>query len=246
MGSLRWTGKAFQLVGELLTADEFEAWVEAEGRAFLEERLNSLGWKWLGGRTRAKNALRHEMLKDLDRSDLLRAALIRELDLLPQLLHNAADFMLKERAPHFNAGTYGKRVVAVPRVIVVNDLRATVSEALSGSHELSRFTGLPNIFLERKADAAERALFEHVAKNAPIGIHDDRGLVLGINRDFDWTVGRPLGHYYVALANWSLKEKKERKELISYLEPYLETLKAQLGSLTTEELKAFADSFSTA
>jgi hypothetical protein len=246
MGTLRYTGKAFQLVGDLLTADAFEAWLEATGKALLEERIKRIGGRWLFGHVRAKNALRREIINDLEKSDVLRAALVRELDLLPQLLYNAADFMLKERAPHFNAGTYGKRVVAVPRAIVANEIRATLAAALSGSRELGRFTGFPGFFLDRKADAAEKALFEHLAKDVPIGIHDDRAIVLGVDRDFDWAVGRPLGHYYIGLANWSLKEKKERKELISDLEPFVETLKAQLGSLTTEEMRAFAGSFSVA
>jgi hypothetical protein len=242
VGALRWTGKAFQLVGELLAADAFEEWVEAEGKAFVEERLKGMVLKGFRGRARARNALRHEMQGALARSDLLQAAITRHLDRLPALLQQAGRFMSMEKAAHFRASGYGKYVVAVPRALLVNEIRVVMREALSNSRELDRFTGFPTIFLERKADAGEKVLFDWLAKEAPVGIHENSAIVMGTHSDFDWMLGRPFGHYYVAYSNSSLEDKKARKELIKDLKEPLETLKVQLGSLSSEDMSSFRDS----
>lgn len=39
MGAIKFTGKAFKIVGEVLSADEVEQWIEQKGKRFLEECL---------------------------------------------------------------------------------------------------------------------------------------------------------------------------------------------------------------
>src|SRR5688572_33281217 len=93
MGTLRWTGKAFQFVGKILTAEEFEEWVEAEGKAMLETQFAKLAFKRIGGRARAKKKLRQDLENELERTPALRAALSRELDELPGIVFDDAKFM---------------------------------------------------------------------------------------------------------------------------------------------------------
>jgi len=58
MPAIRWTGKGLKLIGGLLDTETFEAWAEAQGRQFIEDKVKTLTLKQLAGTTRAKRAVR--------------------------------------------------------------------------------------------------------------------------------------------------------------------------------------------
>jgi hypothetical protein len=250
MGALRWTGKAFQFVGKILTAEEFEAWVEAEGKDLLRNQIEKLAFKGVAGRARAKRALRKEVIRGLEQSTTLRTALTQALDALPGIVLHDAKFMRDKKAKTFHAmPEWNKYVVAVPRVLPRNDLRHAVIGALKQSAELARFSGLPEIFLERKADAAEAAFFDGVRSHDPIVIAGGSAMILAVDANFDWKVGLPRGHYYVAVSTTGLVDltkRKDRKQFQDEVRPALVTLQAQLGAVADSELAAFRESFQTA
>ncbi len=247
MGALRWTGTAFKLLGELLTAAEFEQWVEAEGKALLKSQMEKLVLKGFAGRARARRALRRDIQDALDRSETLREGLAQSLASLPGLLSSAGRFMKLKKAVQFHAQGNGfDYVVAVPRVLVRNDLRSVAISDLGASAELSRFTGLPHIFLTSKADAAESVFFDSVRKDPPVPIDNDKALVIGADSDFDWHIGQPPGHYYLGYPYITSRlDKKGVRTLHKEFAPALATLKAQLASVSVDELDEFVQSFNS-
>ena len=83
MGVIKWTGKAFNLAGKILTAEGVEQWLENEGKKLLEERVSDISKKWFFGKSRAKKIIKNEALEVTNSSQAFKASLNQVLNDLP-------------------------------------------------------------------------------------------------------------------------------------------------------------------
>ena len=98
MGAIRWTGKGLKLVGELLAAEEVEAWVQEKGKDYLKRQLQGLFLKWLFGRNRATSRVFSDISKSID-SDTFRSALAAALETLAGFIESWGEYVQKQKIP---------------------------------------------------------------------------------------------------------------------------------------------------
>lgn len=237
MGAVRWTGKGLKLLGQILEAEEIEAWLEEKGRAFVEDTLTKLPVKWLGGRYRAKRRVVRDLRSSVEQSDTLRSSLQASLGRLPAALQNVAAHLRDKGPDQLGWKDFNHHLVVCPRGLVRQHYTRLVVQDLKDSVELARYEGLPDRFLVRMARQSEDSFFAEAASGSQ-RVLASAWIVMGVDDDYGWNVGELNGHYYVGGTSQykaDLSEKRQRKELLTKLEPRLEVAKIALGKLKRQE-----------
>lgn len=237
MGAIRWTGKGLKLVGELLSAEEMEAWLQAKGRDYLESRIKGITLKWAGGRYRAKRQIIGEVSASIG-SDTFRSALAATLSVLPDTVEFVARRVEERRLQPFYDGSYPNWLAVVPRAVVQHEYSAEVVNRLKQSAELARFAAFPEIFLKVKAQRSEHSFFNGIHKSLPHECPSGRCFVIGLDVKFDWHLGADSGHYYCAGTSSIAPPREDRRlkrEFLKESERRLEEAKVRLGALSTSD-----------
>lgn len=245
MGVLNWTEGGFEIIGNLLTAEEFEDWLQYEGKQFLQDKLEKTKLKWLFGESRAKSKGYNEVSGVINKSESLKLAFKKSFDKLPEIV-NAWIYEIKSRRIKLLIkNDFSKGVVAIPRILIYNNFQSSVVQSLSDSAELSRYEGLPKHFLLERATEAENSFFNNISNNEIFILPNNRTAIIGNDDVYDWHFKEMKGHYFCAYLesyNSDLSNRKQREKFESEISPMLKQVKTDLGYLTIAQLESIADS----
>jgi hypothetical protein len=248
MGVIRWAGKGLELIGRILTMEDVEAWLENEGKGLVKKRLEALAVKWLFGKRRAKSKAFSDISENVNSSEPLRLALKRSLEKLPPLIGALADHIKTKGPKQLLESNFPLGVVVVPRALVQNEYELILLTDLAEAAELSRFSGLPQLFLKDEAKKSEFAFFEMMKRGEIYTLPDRKTVLLDVDPDFDWHLTRSKGHYYCGHSdrfNVDLTHRGERKEFLEEIQTLLNQRKTKIGYFTPEEIETIAAEFRT-
>lgn len=234
MGVIKWTGKAFQFAGRILTADEVEQWLENEGKRLLEERVSNMSKKWLFGKARAKKSIKREALEVTNSSQAFKNSLNNVLNSLPKIISSIGD-NLKIGAPEvLYEENNSDWVLAIPRSFVRSKFKDIVIAELANSAELSDYPGLATSLLRDASENAEDAFFNKISQENDF-ICDPEGYVLvGADRNYKWSKSELSGHYYLALDYFGLPDmtvKAGIKKFHTAFDPLVSSLSIKIGKM---------------
>jgi len=106
------TGRTLQIARDIMTADAFDAWVKTFGESIIKERAEKMFLGSLGGRARAKRAVKSELATDVG-SEFFKTSVQEELNWMPTFVFKqSAD---RCRSVTLLTGYESETVVAVPR-----------------------------------------------------------------------------------------------------------------------------------
>jgi len=237
MGIVRWTAKGLKITGEILDSENVEKWLESQARKLLEDKAKQLPAKWFAGQVRARRWLRKEVAQAIDGSPAFRAALEESLAKLPELLLEIALKISSAKPPKIVADNSRYALVVCPRGLVRQLYCIRVVDSLKNAATLSRFTGLPEMFLARCAQLSEDSYFLDKKRLPTL---EKRGAIADIDDDYPWKLFDENGHYYVGVTRYSsdaLSDKKAKQNFDSFIENNLEPLKITIGALSVPEIE---------
>jgi len=197
MGAIRWTGKAFKLVGRILTAEDLEEWMEKEGKSFVEERIASTTHKWFRGKSRAVKSIKNEVIDLTKKSDAFKAALNNSLESLPLVIANVSGKFQKNAPEHLFRKSTLDWILSLPRVVVREAYRQKLIDELSDVAELRGYPGLAPVVLGNRANEAETVFFKKILKKKEYLCDPDGFVLVGGDQKYQWLPDRELGHYYL-------------------------------------------------
>ncbi|MEE9554030.1 MAG: hypothetical protein V3W18_06995 [candidate division Zixibacteria bacterium] len=240
MGAVRWTAKGMIFVGKLLEAKEVEEYLEKMGSRFITDKLQQLPVKWLAGQTRAKKQVLSDIRKSVDKSDTFRTALTAAVEKLPYVILQISEYIRKNGpdALILRAG-FSTDIVVCPRGAVKDYYVNLVTNELKDSAELSRYEGLPLIFLERITRQSEHSFFYRIADSNYEILPGNSDMIIGVDDDFGWNIDGIDGHYYVGGRDsygTDLSKRRQRKALLKDIEKMNKTIKIELGKLPQSEI----------
>ena len=216
MGAIKWTGKAFKLVGRILTAEDLEEWMENEGKAFLEDRIASTSHKWFRGKARAVKGIENEVIDLTKKSDAFKEALNNSLERLPLVIARTGDKFQGNAPVHLFEKSNMDWILALPRVVVRMAYRQIIIDELSDVAELSEYPGLASVVLGHRADEAESAFFKKNLKNKEYLCDPDGYVLVGGDGKYQWLPDEESGHYYLVYDFTGLPDLGRRDGRLSF------------------------------
>ena len=240
MGMVKWTGEGFKLLGNLLTNETVEGWLQSQGKELAERILKDMTAKWFFGHMRARRQVKRTVLSEVNSSKPLRMALNDTINKLPSVIRGLALTVEKMGIEELilKVSTFRKLIV-VPRALVLNGFTLTLLEDFSDAAELKRFQALPDHFLRKQATEAEQVFCDQLLGDGAGVLVGKKGIILAADDQFDWHLRNIPGHYYYAYDDsysTELTKRSERKEFLSDLKHALDEKMVQLGKLTTTEI----------
>jgi hypothetical protein len=193
MGAVRIVGKTFKVVGELLTAEAVENWVEEKIEEYVIGRV-----KDAASNAARRSQAQQKLASVLDVAGPFHVALENSLGQLSQFCLEAATEIALSGVPCLVERTSGADyVVAVPRDLISRRFQKFIVDEFKESVQLSEFAGLAETALATAARDAEIAQFEAaVAARSPTEL-STKAIIVDTESSALWHDSDLRGHYYI-------------------------------------------------
>jgi hypothetical protein len=236
---LRWKRGEFAITQTLLPRALFEQWILEEGKIALRDALRNTRQRWFFGDFRARRKIYRAARTAFRRNGTFSEALRKRASRLPTVVRSCGIAIRK--LGYANLCTYDseKVLAVVPRAIVQNDFRVHLLRELTELPQVKEFKGLPERVIASAAIEAEAVLFDYLDRGAPLVDESGRGLIIAVEREFAWKLGRVDGHYYYAYVlseTTDLTLRKERKRFVSSMNEVLQSQRVHLKRLPGDEI----------
>lgn len=238
MGVVRWTGEAFKLVGRILTNEDFEKWLEAEGQDFFKKRLEPMSMKWLFGSSRTKRNIKSEVLELEWTGEAFRGSLLKELNSLPTRISEAATILKNGGSKELVEEETLDLVIAIPRKVIIKRYQSSVVGAFENAAALRNFPSLAKRMLLQRTEEAENEFFSGMRKKGQFISDPWRDVILEIDFDTEWWRADIRGHYYVArsFTDTKLTNKANLARFLEKFNPMKDRLKDRIGRMDIKSM----------
>lgn len=238
MTTLKWTGKGLQFTKQMAPSDVLEEWLEGEGEAYLEAKLEGGSKGVFRKRAKAKGEIVEEIKSALS-GETIKLALMSKLVHLPTVLESVAK-AIKNSTPELVSEVEMTSLVAIPRYSVQKAYRQYVVNELKNAEELARYPHFGRLYLSRLAEDSESSFFERIKKNVTAC---EEGILFGVDPDYYWHLGSTDGHYYYVRSSMELDltKRSDRNKLVKEANAMMEDFQIKLGLLTSDEKHRVAE-----
>jgi hypothetical protein len=226
----------------------FERWIADEGKLALRDELRNTPWRWLGGEQRARYRLYRSARTAFRPGSTFSGKLRKHLGSLPVVIRACA--MEIRQSGYRQLCTYdpAKFFAVVPRGIVQADFKAYLLRKLSEIPQVQRFNGLAERVVAYAAVEAEFVLFNALEKSGTLVDENGRGLIVEVDRAFQWKINGADGHYCYAgsldeAAKVDLTNRRERRSFLAAIQEMSRAQNVYLRRLRPEEVAEAVDAF---
>lgn len=244
MPMLKWKRTEFVVVGEILTRNMYDVWVDEDGRAALRDAVRRTPNRWFFGNRRARGLLHKEAKIAFGPRGTFAGMMKKQLDQLPVLVRGCAIVIRRRGYQPLNTVDGNRGLCVVPRGVLLNDFKAQLTRDLIDLPQVRAFQGLTERVIRAAAVEAEAILFDFLDKNNTLVDATGRGVIVGVDRDFRWKINGVDGHYYYAYSTEEridLAAKKESKRFISSMQESLKGQSVYLKRLAGGEVADIAE-----
>ena len=207
-----------------MTRAKFDHWISEDGRPALREALRNTRQRWLFGNYRARRRLYRAARTAFRPRGTFSEALRKRANDLPTVVRSCALAIRRGAFGHMCTFDDDRAICVVPRTIVQNDFKVHMLRELATLPQVQGFRGLTESIIASAALDAEAALFENLERHAPLVDESGHGLIVEVDAQFPWKLGRSDGHYYYAWSNeerTDLTNRKDRKRFRASIDEML-------------------------
>jgi hypothetical protein len=246
MAAVKWTGKEFRVIGQLLTPRIFKEWIVQDGRIVLERALKNTRMRWFFGRTRVKRLLFLEAKWAARPEGAFSLALSKELDQMPNIIRKLGILIRRREQKDLYSVDSTKALVVIPRGAARSEFILHLIEKLSDCSEMAAFFGLAGLLLRAAGREAEELFFADISKGAQYLFSNSRTMILRVDPEYRWQLKGVNGHYYCGYASKSTTNLDKRSDLRKFRSEMEEVLYGQqvhLKRLRPGQVAAIAGRF---
>lgn len=245
MPTLRWKKGEFKITAPLVSEAVFDEWLENEGRIVWRQERRWLKARWFYGWSRARRPLLRDVRTLFRPGGAIANSVKRRLDRLPFVIRTIGDFIIQRGHKDLYSLDESRALVVVPRALVENELTNYLITELVNLPPFVGFHGLPPRVFREVAGEAEQLFFDHFENGRQFVDDSGRGVIMGVDPEFEWQLSRLDGHYYYGYpqGGTNLNRRQERSDFVSEMKEVLFGQSVYLNRLEPEEVATIADGF---